>query len=261
MITDEAEFASAWSRRFHESPGARARLVCFAHAGGAASTWFPLSSAMSAAVEVLAIQYPGRQDRFREPLIESIERLADHITEALLPRLDLPMALIGHSMGALVAFEVARRLEAVGSPVNLLVVSGRPAPTVRPTQSIAARSDDEILADLYQMGGTDPLVLQDPDLVELIKPAIRSDYKAVANYRYRTGKRLSHPILALVGDRDAKATKADADFWWEQSTEGSETFVYPGGHFFLYEHHAEVAQLVADRLLYPPGSGLASRTT
>src|SRR5688572_26153562 len=92
-----------WIRRFHPSPEAAARLVCFPHAGGAASFYFPMSEALSPAVEVLAVQYPGRQDRLAEAPLADINALADHITSGLSHLDDRPLALFGHSMGSLVA--------------------------------------------------------------------------------------------------------------------------------------------------------------
>ncbi|GAA3291311.1 hypothetical protein GCM10020295_07820 [Streptomyces cinereospinus] len=103
-----------WIRRFHPAPQAAAQLVCLAHAGGAASYFFPVSKALSPAVDVLAVQYPGRQERRRETPFENAELLADAVAEQLADVTGRPLALFGHSLGATVAFEVARRLEAAG---------------------------------------------------------------------------------------------------------------------------------------------------
>src|SRR4051794_26651503 len=97
-----------WVRRFHDAGDAGARLVCFPHAGGSASYFFRLSAALSPEFDVCAIQYPGRQDRYSEPFVETIDDLADRIYAALNPGIDGPVAFYGHSMGAVLAFEVAR---------------------------------------------------------------------------------------------------------------------------------------------------------
>src|ERR1700712_4687720 len=114
-----------WIRRFHESPGASARLVCFPHAGGAATYFYPLSRTLAPSIEALAVQYPGRQDRRAEPCVDDIHELADLVAPALLEWADRPLALFGHSMGATLAFEVAGRLEKAGVRPAGLFVSGR----------------------------------------------------------------------------------------------------------------------------------------
>lgn len=123
-----------WIRRYHPAPEAAERLVCFPHAGGSASFYLPVSTALSPAVDVLGVQYPGRQDRRHEPGVTSVADLADSITRALADWGDRPLTFFGHSMGAVVAFEVARRMEgAGGGPVRLFASGGgrRPAPARR----------------------------------------------------------------------------------------------------------------------------------
>lgn len=104
-----------WFRLFSSAPDAAVRLLCLPHAGGSASFYFPVAQALSPSVEVLAVQYPGRQDRRMEPLIDDIHTLADRITEELSAYRDKPLALFGHSMGAVLGFEVAQRLEERGT--------------------------------------------------------------------------------------------------------------------------------------------------
>lgn len=110
-MNDPVEDNGLWIRRFHPRPDGDVRLVCLPHAGGSASFFFPVSQAMPPSVDVLCVQYPGRQDRRAEPVIDSIPDLADQVFAALLPWADRPLAFFGHSMGATLAFEVARRLE------------------------------------------------------------------------------------------------------------------------------------------------------
>lgn len=112
-ITQTPVETGAWVRRFHpDGRDAAHRLICFPHAGGSASFYFPVSRALTPGVDVLAIQYPGRQDRRHEPCIDSIAALADALAEEVRPWCDRPVTFFGHSMGATLAFEVARRLEA-----------------------------------------------------------------------------------------------------------------------------------------------------
>jgi pyochelin biosynthetic protein PchC len=124
MIGIHNNGSAAWIRRFHPSPDAAARLACFPHAGGSASIFFPLSRDLAPRAEVLAMQYLGRQDRRAEPNVPNMGRLADRAAEALAVANDLPLFLFGHSMGATLAYETARRLQAAGRPPRGLFVDG-----------------------------------------------------------------------------------------------------------------------------------------
>src|SRR6516225_5777859 len=118
-----------WCRRFRPSSTATARLVCLPHAGGSAPFFLPVAAALSPEVDVVAIQYPGRQDRRKEPPLTTVRALADQIHGVLSRQPPLPVTLFGHSLGGSIAFEVARRLEAGGSPPVRLFASGRRAPS------------------------------------------------------------------------------------------------------------------------------------
>jgi surfactin synthase thioesterase subunit len=244
---------SAWIRRFHPVDDPRDRLVCFPHAGGSASYYYPLSDAMSSSTEVLALQYPGRQDRRAEPLIDNIPALADQVFTALRPWADRPMTLFGHSMGATLAFEVALRMELVGISPLCLFVSGRRAPSTRRNESVHKGTDDAIVAELQKLSGTASELLGDEELLRMVMPAIRSDYKAIETYRYEPGPKLKCPVHALVGDSDPKATPAE-ERAWAAHTEGEFTCqVFPGGHFYLNNHQSEIINLVSDRIVSTTG--------
>ena len=170
---------ASWFRRFHES-AAETVLVCFPHAGGSASYFHPVSRGLSPRLDVLAIQYPGRQDRRREPCIEDIGTLANRVTEALLLQADdRPIMFLGHSMGAVVAFEVTRRLEAEGISPAALFASGRRAPSCARNETLHRESDRGLIAEVRRLGGIDPQALDDPELLNMILPAMRGDYIAI----------------------------------------------------------------------------------
>ncbi|MEU0251533.1 alpha/beta fold hydrolase [Streptomyces sp. NPDC006184] len=242
---------SRWLKRFHRAQDAPARLVCFPHAGGAAGFYFPLSRALSPTVETLAVQYPGRQDRRAEPGLGDIGELTDGIAEALVPLLDSrPLALFGHSMGAVLAYETARRLEhEVGSPPAVLFTSGRRAPCRRRVENMHQREDQVLVEELRELGGTDPDLLDDLGIMRLLLPAIRRDYQAIETYRHRAGQELSCPVTVLTGDRDPRTTIDEASDWKHHTTGACTLEVFPGGHFFLSEHMTDVAGLVTARLL------------
>jgi pyochelin biosynthetic protein PchC len=245
-----------WIRRFHQSPESDVRLVCFPHAGGAASYYFPLSRSLAPHVEALAVQYPGRQDRRTEPCVENVVELATRIHEALKPWTGRPFAFFGHSMGAIVAFEVARRLREHGETGPMwLFASGRRAPSRSRADNVHLRNDAGVVAELRRMGSTDPRVLDDDELLATILPATRSDYRAIETYSYTPGPSLECPVDALVGDSDPQTTIAEAAAWGEHSTGKFELRVFSGGHFYLDAHRSAVVDAICTAL-----AGAAHRT-
>ncbi|MFF3226783.1 thioesterase II family protein [Nocardia suismassiliense] len=236
----------AWVRRFHPAPDAATRLVCFPHAGGAATFYFPVSRALSPTIDVLAIQYPGRMERRTEPCVDNVDELADLIAEQLGPWLDRPVTLFGHSLGATVGFEVARRLEAAGMKPLSLFASGRMAPSRYRDDRVHTYDDDTLIEQLGRLSGTDARVLGDEEMLRMILPTIRSDYRAVETYRMRPGPQLTCPITVLTGDNDPEVTLDEARAWAGHTSGRFELTVLPGGHFFLTDHiTAVLAQLTA----------------
>jgi len=243
-MTDLTDVDGLWCRRFHPAPDAAARLVCFAHAGGSASFWFPVSSALSPQVDVLAVQYPGRQDRRTEPVIDDIGVLADRVYEALAGWADRPITFFGHSMGAIVAFEVARRFERDGTVPVRLFASGRRAPTRYRDENVHRRDDAGVIAEVQAMSGTDARVLGDPELLHMILPALRGDYRAVERYRSSPEHQVSCPISVLVGDSDPRTTLDEAQDWARHTTGGFDLSVFDGGHFYLSQRAPQVLDLL-----------------
>jgi surfactin synthase thioesterase subunit len=246
MQTDHATEYALWLRQFHPTPSAPVRLVCFPHAGGSASYYFPVSRALAPSVEVLAVQYPGRQDRRAEPGITSIGELTERIAP-LLGADPRPLALFGHSMGATLAFEVARELERSGTEPLVLFVSGRRPPVV-PRRDVVPMTDADLLAEIRKLDGTDSRVYADVDIRAMALAAVRTDYTAAGSYEYEPGRPLRTPIEVHVGDSDPKVTVAEAERWQECTTGGFECTVYPGGHFYLDTHAARLTAAVSESL-------------
>jgi surfactin synthase thioesterase subunit len=239
---------SPWIRQFHPSVDAPVQLACFPHAGGAASFFFPVSRALAPDVDVLAVQYPGRQDRRGERCIDNLCELADVIAGELLPRCDRPLALFGHSMGATVAYEVARLLERAGAlPVGIFA-SGRRAPSIDRNESIHLRDDKGLVRALHELSGTSSALLGDAEFVNMVLPSVRADYRAVETYRHPDGPVLGCPVSVLVGDADPMATIEDAEAWRGHTTGKFRIEVYPGGHFYLSEQVNSVLSTIVDQL-------------
>lgn len=239
-----------WIRRFHPAGPASARLVCLPHAGGAASYYVPVSKALSPDIEVLAIQYPGRQERLSERRRETVAELADEITEVIRPlAADRPLYLFGHSLGATVAFEVARRMEAADVKLAHVFVSSRQAPDLNRNGRVHARGDQELIRHIRSLTGTTPDVFDDPEMTAMVLPAIRSDYKAAETYTYTPGPNLTCPVTALVGDADPMVPTEEASAWRGHTDGAFELRIWPGGHFYLEAHAMDVTSVISAEIL------------
>ncbi|WP_067467633.1 thioesterase II family protein [Actinomadura macra] len=244
----------AWIRTYHQGPDGRLRLLCFPHAGGSASFFFPVSAQLAPDVDVRAVQYPGRQDRRAEPNIDNVPDLADAIRDAVLPLAEGPLAFFGHSMGAVLAYEVALRLEEAGAPpLARLFVSGRRAPSRHRETTVHQRDDRGVVEELRHLSGTRSDLLSDPETLEMILPAVRNDYRAIETYRPAPGRTLTCPIAAYVGDSDPQVTIDEAGAWAGHTSGAFELRVFRGGHFYLTDHAGDVVRVLSDDLAGLPG--------
>lgn len=237
-----------WMRQFHRpASDDLPPLLVFPHAGSGASAYRDFAKALSTAFNVLVFQYPGRQDRAAEPPLTSLPDLAAgafaDFRGSPHDRGVAPVAF-GHSMGGLVAFEFTRLAEADGLPVRGLTVSASVAPSRVADKPAHPTGDDEILAHLAGLEGTDSAVFTDPTLMRLALPAIRADYAAFDAYACGTDATIAAPVRVLGGDQDPYVTLPDL-YGWNDHAGDVEVTVFDGGHFFLREHQDEVAALVA----------------
>jgi surfactin synthase thioesterase subunit len=233
-----------WCRRYRPARNATARLVCFPHAGGSAPFFLPVAAVLSPGVDVVAIQYPGRQDRRAEQPISDMTVLADQIHGILRRQPELPVTLFGHSMGALIGFEVARRLEADGAGPVRLFASGRRAPSTYRDEQVHLRDDAGILAEVRKMNGTASAVLGDDELMRAALPALRADYQATETYSCAPDTTVNCPITVLTGDSDPKTSMDEASAWAAHTSGPFDLQVFSGGHFFLTEQTDGVIKLL-----------------
>ncbi|WP_309474733.1 thioesterase II family protein [Streptomyces ipomoeae] len=238
----------AWIRRFHPAPEVRTHVLCLPHAGGSASYFYSLSAALSPSVEVCAVQYPGHGDRINESAVNSLEALADQIVDALDLLRGNRLVLFGHSMGAALAFEIARRLETQGDAPSALFVSSRRAPSRPRAERFHLLSDIELLKEVRRLNGTDFEVLADDNVLSLFLPAIRSDFTASETYSYKPGSALTCPIFTFFGDQDKDLTRDDLEAWRDQTAGDFELTSFPGGHFYIGDQVSAVAEAVLARI-------------
>lgn len=228
--------------------------MCFPHAGGAASYFAPLARALAGIAQVWAVQYPGRQDRRTEPCVDDLSALARSVAAAVIdnpPGAGTPMFL-GHSMGAVVAFETVLELEREGRTVERLFVSGRRAPSTVRDDVMHLDPDDVLLRRVAALGGAGSALFEDPEMRALALPAIRADLRAVERHRAGADAVSRAPISVLTGDADPLTTVDEARRWAEHTTGGFDCTVFSGGHFFLESSAAEVVALIAGRLREGP---------
>lgn len=232
------------------NPQAQWRLVCFAHAGGGAATFRTWPQHLPPNVEVWAVRLPGRESRMAEPSFTALEPMLDALTEVLQPNLRPPFALFGHSMGAFISFELARRWrrDLLPGPSHLFV-AGRHAPHLNsPNAPLHHLPDAEFLVKVQEYGGVPEVILNEPELLALMLPIMRADFTIIDTYTYTPEPPLVCPISAFGGRDDVKAPPNMLEAWRVHTTGRFSLRMYPGGHFFLKDVEAALLQAIGDDL-------------
>src|SRR5215831_10645719 len=240
---------AAWVRRAQRPRPPLVTLFCLPFAGGGAGVFREWPAGLPAVIEVCPVHLPGREARFGEPAIGDLDALVDALLEGLLSHLVGPFALFGHSMGGLIAFELADRLRGRGVTPAWFFASGVRAPHLRPRPDPRhALPDDEFLAALRQLNGTPPELLENPEIMDLMLPTLRSDFRLVETYRYRPRPPLECPVAAFGGRDDPNVPREDLEAWRRQAAGRFEAHVLPGDHFFLTPSRDEVLGVIGRRL-------------
>lgn len=241
------------------------RIVCCPHSGGSATYFRPWQEQAPDGIAVLAVQYPGRHERLGEPFARSVHEIADALAAELeadaragthtnAGAQPTGLVLFGHSMGASVAFEAARRLARAGVPVAGLIASSHTAPTVPVTSTIHQLPDDAMWDELAAFGGTEPEVLEMAELREVFSPVIRADLTISAEYlEPDAADSIDLPLIGIAGSDDAIAPADEMRDWAKVTTGPFELRTYPGDHFYLDEHAPEILRLAAEMLSAQPG--------
>jgi medium-chain acyl-[acyl-carrier-protein] hydrolase len=237
-----------WILRFKPRPAARLRLFCFPYAGGSASIYRDWAQHVIPEVEVIGIQPPGRESRISEPLIDDLPLLLRGIFDALRPHLDRPCLFFGHSLGALVSYEMARLLRDTDfhSVLRGLFVSGSAAPQLRKNMAVLHDlPDGEFIERLRALNGTPKDLFDYPELLELFLPILRNDFFLSEVYRHRPAAPLDIPIHCLGGEADPRVDMAQLTGWKAQSTHRPFSMtLFQGDHFFIHPERGGVIDLV-----------------
>lgn len=239
---------SAWTGPY--KPSAALRLFCFPYAGGTASTYRAWPRFADPGIEIIPVLLPGREARISERPFRRTGALVDAVFNGLRPHLQPPFAFFGHSMGSLLAFELAQRSRETGSAQPCcLFVSGRPAPEVDClTEPWHELPDREFLARLAQNNPSLNEVIEHPELAQILLPCLRGDYELCATYRHRERPPLECPIMAFAGACDSMVTEASLLAWERHTVSTFQHRMFPGGHFFLHDCREDLVRTVMDRL-------------
>ncbi|MBC2906531.1 thioesterase II family protein [Streptomyces cupreus] len=235
-----------WVRSMTAGDPLGVRVVCFPHSGGSGIAFGEWAAAVPPGVSLMAVQYPGRGDRFGEPPVDDVAAMAGCVAAELLRMPPGDHVLFGHSLGALVAYETALLLRDAGEEPLALCVSAALPPGRMNNSSIHLAPDDEFWTTLCALGGIEPAIAENAELRDLLLPVIRSDLRAHATYRPRPGTRpLSCPVSCYHGEGDPLVEQAQLAGWASVTSGGFRGTVRPGGHFHVT---TDVAELVADVL-------------
>ncbi|WP_052441153.1 thioesterase II family protein [Streptacidiphilus anmyonensis] len=254
LSTAPSSAPTPWLQTVAPRPAARLRLLCFHPAGAGPHFYRPWAAQLPADIEVSAVNLPGREARYNEPLLGDYTTALSSLYAALRQWLGAdrrPYALFGHSMGALLAYGVALTAARLGDPApERLLLSGVGGPgTEQPKAGRAEWSDAELVADLREMGGTPEEVLGEPELLSLILPVLRADYGVCDSFRATppTGPLLNCP-LTLLGGADDHATPPQLARWAEVTAGPTTQYTFPGGHFYLTQESSDavLATLAAE---------------
>ena len=242
---------SNWITSPRTNSQARVRLYCFPYSGASASVYYPWIEILPTSIELIPVQLPGRGKRVSEAPFTDLHKLVLVLEKALINSfIEKPFAMFGHSMGALVAYELSRRLEKNYqlSPL-ILFASGHNAPHLPDRADPIHHLEESAFLDrIRKLNGTPEEVLQDQELVDLLIPILRADFKLSETYEYKAGHCLSCPVIGCGGLQDEYLDRKSLDAWRELTDYGSSIRLFPGDHFYLNQNRHSLLQVIAQEL-------------
>jgi medium-chain acyl-[acyl-carrier-protein] hydrolase len=245
-MTDDVWFMSSQA-----SVKPRLRLFCLPYAGGGAATYARWSELLPAAVELCRVQLPGRENRWREAPFTQLTLLVETLAVAIRSYLDMPFAFFGHSLGALISFELARQVRRQFdlNPLQLFV-SGRWAPHLpNPDPPLYQQPTAQFIDTLRQRYNNIPdVVANDPELMDIFLPLLRADVTMLDTYVYVADRPLDYPIAAYGGSLDQRVTPVALEAWRRHTTRSFHWQLFPGAHFYLQAERAPLLQAMSQEL-------------
>jgi medium-chain acyl-[acyl-carrier-protein] hydrolase len=245
-----AKTADAWFQYSRAGEPIELNMFCFPYAGGSALVFKKWADLLPSTVQVISVELPGRGARLREPVLVSLPSLIDKLEEVILPLLDKPFVFFGHSMGAMIAFELTRTLRRkCGREPRALFVAGRRAPHIPNNEPISYNlPHDEFIEELIKLDGTPKEVIEHAELMELMIPLLRADFQLIQTYEYLADTPLRCPISVYGGLQDHRVTREMLLAWKEQTGAGFALHMLPGDHFFIRSSSMQLLGLLAREL-------------
>lgn len=242
--------AGPWLAWYRANPQAALRLFCFPYGGGGAAAFRTWQDLLPSTIEVCPVQIPGREERLNEPCATRLVSLVETIAESLSTFLDKPFAFFGHSLGAMMAFQLARQLrkEQLAQPLHLFV-SGRRAPHIPDSgPRLYDLPTPEFVEALRQRNYVRPEILERTRLLELVAPILRADYEMVQTYSYEPDAPFDFPITAFGGTEDFDESGENLEAWRNQTRAAFTLHLFPGDHFFVNSSQAALLEAIAGHL-------------
>ncbi|MCP4117652.1 MAG: thioesterase [Desulfobacteraceae bacterium] len=236
------------------NPRVPVRLFCLPFAGGSYYSYYPLEKHMDSRVSLFPIDLPGHGRRMREPLLDDLNDMCADLYQQIRDQLNGPYALLGHSMGATLAYLLAQKIRAMGGPrpVHLFAAGRQGPPAPSRQRDVHLLPEQDFIAHLQLYGGIQDDVLMDKELLQLFEPILRADFKALGNYTYKEEPPLAVPVTVFLGTADT--TTYDEALTWQAVTRtpiGMHRF--PGGHFFLFDHLGDIGSMISGTVLAAAG--------
>ena len=217
-------------------PSPAVRLLCLPYAGGAAAAYTPWAEYLPASVELCAVELPGHGTRFRKQPLRDMDQLADELLASLHPLFDRPVAIFGHSLGARIAFAMAKR----EPRTRCIIVSAAPAAHLPPRRLRSALPCDELIRELEALGGTPRQVLADRELMDAFMPTIRADFTLLEGGLADADAQVGCPIHALAAREDSEVAIEDVAAWRERTSGAFGLVQFEGGHFYIHSQRGAV---------------------
>lgn len=236
-------------------PGAIARVILFPHAGGAASNYRWWAREFSDDIQLDLVEYSGRGARLNDPPVTDHKILVDEVVEAVVQK-EQCTALLGHSMGSLIAYETARALSSMGMPPEHLFVSASRAPSQRIPLADHSLTDEALIADLVRYGGTPMEFLEDRDLRNLLLGTLRNDYRLLQRYVFAPGELLPVDITAFYGSEDRSVSDDEVSEWASMTDCTFASVPLGGGHFYNPSSIRQLCAIVERVMGSPKATGV-----
>ncbi|MGA8496108.1 MAG: alpha/beta fold hydrolase [Xanthobacteraceae bacterium] len=244
--------SSETARWFEKHPArgsSSVRLFCVPHAGGSGYPYRAWMSHLPDTVELFGVRLPGRGPRIAETAFRRMEALVTALSGAVVEHLDKPFAVLGHSMGALIAFELCARLEQRGFKASHLFVSATRAPHISRTgKPLHLLPRDAFVEELRKFNGTAPELLEDESMISTFLPLLRADFELMETYPVRASAPIPCPITSLGGHGDETVTKQELEEWSRYTTRSFRCFMFPGDHFFITTHAPAVLRTLGETI-------------